>query len=76
MREVVIVDAVRTPIGRAGRDQAYYKDIRADDLADAVRCKHEEADLLRALNGWCAKDRPFAHPVNWEDVVHEDDVER
>jgi acetyl-CoA acetyltransferase family protein len=33
VREVVIVDGVRTPIGRAGKDKGYYKDIRADDLA-------------------------------------------
>ncbi len=33
MREVVIVDGVRTPIGKAGRDKGYYKDIRGDDLA-------------------------------------------
>ena len=33
MREVVIVDGVRTPIGRAGKDKGYYKDIRSDDLA-------------------------------------------
>ncbi len=33
MREVVIVDGVRTPIGKAGRDKGYYKDVRADDLA-------------------------------------------
>lgn len=33
MREVVIVDGVRTPIGKAGKDKGYYKEIRADDLA-------------------------------------------
>jgi len=36
MREVVIVDGVGTPIGKAGRDKGYYKDVRADDLA--VNC--------------------------------------
>jgi acetyl-CoA acyltransferase len=36
MREVVIVDGVRTPIGKAGREKGYYKDVRADDLA--VNC--------------------------------------
>jgi len=35
MREVVIVDGIRTPIGRAGRDQAYYKEVRGDDLSVA-----------------------------------------
>ncbi len=33
MREVVIVDGTRTPIGRGGKDKGYYKDIRGDDLA-------------------------------------------
>jgi acetyl-CoA acyltransferase len=33
VREVVIVDGVRTPIGKAGKDKGYYKDIRGDDLA-------------------------------------------
>ena len=33
MRGAVIIDGVRTPIGRAGREQAYFKDFRGDDLA-------------------------------------------
>ncbi len=32
MREVVIVDVIRVPIGKAGKDKGYYKDIRGDDL--------------------------------------------
>jgi acetyl-CoA acetyltransferase len=32
MREVVIVDGIRVPIGKAGSDKGYYKDIRGDDL--------------------------------------------
>ncbi len=32
MNEVVIVDGVRTPIGRSNKD-GYYKDVRADDLS-------------------------------------------
>jgi hypothetical protein len=30
--EVVIVDSVRKPIARGGKDKSYYKDIRADGL--------------------------------------------
>jgi len=56
MREVVIVDALRTPIGRAGRDQAYYKDIRADDLS--VFC------VKRLL-----ERNPAVDPAEIEDVV-------
>jgi acetyl-CoA acyltransferase len=40
MRQAVIIDAVRTPIGRAHADKGIYRDVRADDLS---------ADLMRAL---------------------------
>jgi acetyl-CoA acyltransferase len=56
MREVVIVDGIRTPIGRAGRDQAYYKDVRADDLG--VACVKRLLERSPALN-----------PAEIEDVV-------
>ena len=35
MTEAVIVDGVRTPLARGGKDKSYYKDIRADDLGAA-----------------------------------------
>lgn len=56
MHEAVIVDGVRTPIGRAGRDQAYYKDIRADELG--VFCVKRLLERNPALN-----------PAEIEDVV-------
>jgi acetyl-CoA acyltransferase len=56
MREVAIVDGVRTPIGRAGRDQAYYKDVRGDDLS--VAC------IKRLL-----QRSPELNPADIEDVV-------
>jgi acetyl-CoA acyltransferase len=56
MREVVIVDGIRTPIGRAGREQAYYKDIRGDDLG--VVCVKRLVERSPALN-----------PAEIEDVV-------
>src|SRR5438132_10036702 len=40
MRHAVIIDAVRTPIGRAHPDKGIYRDVRADDLS---------ADILKAL---------------------------
>src|SRR5258708_7253697 len=40
MRHAVIIDAVRTPIGRAHRDKGIFRDVRADDLS---------ADLMKAL---------------------------
>ncbi|HMC88233.1 MAG TPA: acetyl-CoA C-acyltransferase FadA [Gemmataceae bacterium] len=40
MRQAVIIDAVRTPIGRAHAEKGIFRDVRADDLS---------ADLMRAL---------------------------
>jgi len=40
MRHAVIVEAVRTPIGRAHPEKGIYRDVRADDLS---------ADLMQAL---------------------------
>ncbi len=40
MRQAVIIDAVRTPIGRAHAEKGIYRDVRADDLS---------ADLMKAL---------------------------
>ena len=40
MRQAVIIDAVRTPIGRAHKDKGMFRDVRADDLS---------ADLMKAL---------------------------
>src|SRR5579875_2722174 len=56
MTQAVIVDGVRTPIARAGKDRSYYKDIRADDLgAICVR------ELLRR--------NPQINPAEIEDVI-------
>ena len=40
MRLAVIIDAIRTPIGRAHPEKGIYRDVRADDLS---------ADLMKAL---------------------------
>jgi acetyl-CoA acyltransferase len=40
MRTAVIIDAVRTPIGRAHPEKGIFRDVRADDLS---------ADLMKAL---------------------------
>ncbi len=55
MREVVIVDAVRTPIGRASKE-GYYKDVRADELG--VACVRRLLERNRKLD-----------PAEIEDVV-------
>src|SRR2546423_5822129 len=54
MRHAVVIDAVRTPIGRAHPDKGMYRDVRADDLS---------ADLMRAL-----LDRVGLPPAAVEDV--------
>ncbi|MGP0065305.1 MAG: thiolase family protein [Isosphaeraceae bacterium] len=36
MSQAVIIDAVRTPIGRASADKGYYRDVRADELSAYV----------------------------------------
>src|SRR5579883_1443635 len=56
MTEAVIVDGIRTPIARAGKDKSYYKDIRADDLG--AMCVRE---LLRR--------NPKVNPAEIEDVM-------
>ena len=33
MRHAVIIDDLRTPIGRASAENGYYRDVRADDLS-------------------------------------------
>jgi len=55
MREVVIVDGIRTPIGRSNK-AGYYKDIRADDLS--VMCVRRLLERNRKLD-----------PAEIEDVV-------
>jgi acetyl-CoA acyltransferase len=55
MHEVVIVDGVRTPIGRANKD-GYYKDVRADDLG--VMCVRRLLERNRKVD-----------PAQIEDVV-------
>jgi acetyl-CoA acyltransferase len=36
MRNAVIIDAVRTPVGRASADKGYYRDVRSEDLSAHV----------------------------------------
>src|SRR5881227_1923173 len=54
MRQAVIIDAVRTPIGRAHPEKGIFRDVRADDLS---------ADLLKAL-----LDRVQLPPAAVEDI--------
>jgi acetyl-CoA acyltransferase len=55
MKQAVIVDALRTPIGRAHKDKGMFRDVRSDDLA---------AGVVRAL-----VERSGINPSEIEDVV-------
>ncbi len=55
MKQAVVVDCVRTPVGRAHRDKGVFRDVRSDDLA--VAC-------IRAL-----VERSGIDPAAVEDVV-------
>jgi acetyl-CoA acyltransferase len=54
MRRAVVIDAVRTPIGRAHAEKGIFRDVRADDLS---------ADLMRPL-----LDRVGLPPSAVEDI--------
>ncbi|MGD9648962.1 MAG: acetyl-CoA C-acyltransferase FadA [Pirellulales bacterium] len=55
MKTAVIVDCVRTPVGRAHKDKGVYRDVRSDDLAVTV---------VKAL-----VERTGIDPAHIEDVV-------
>ncbi len=55
MKNAVIIEGLRTPIGRAHRDKGFFRDVRSDDLAVAV---------IRAL-----VERTGIDPSAIEDVV-------
>jgi acetyl-CoA acyltransferase len=55
MKHAVVVDCVRTPIGRAHKDKGVFRDVRSDDLA---------VEVVRAL-----VERTGIDPAEVEDVV-------
>jgi acetyl-CoA acyltransferase len=56
MRRAVVIDAVRTPIGRAHPEKGIYRDVRADDLS---------ADLMKALVGRVGIPAPEIEDIQW-----------
>ncbi len=56
MRNAVIIDAVRTPIGRAHPDKGIYRDVRADDLS---------ADLMNALLERVGIPAALVEDIHW-----------
>src|SRR5271166_6445940 len=62
MRKAVVVEAVRTPIGRAHAEKGMYRDVRADDLS---------ADLMRALLQRANVPASEVEDVHWGCVKQE-----
>jgi acetyl-CoA acyltransferase len=56
MRQAVVVDALRTPVGRASADKGYFRDVRAEDLS---------ADLIKALVAKTGIDPARIEDVRW-----------
>jgi acetyl-CoA acyltransferase len=56
MRQAVIIDAVRTPIGRAHPEKGMYRDVRADDLS---------AHIIRALVDRVGLPQELIEDVHW-----------
>src|SRR5262245_9571680 len=56
MRNAVIVDAVRTPVGRAHPEKGIYRDVRADDLS---------ADLMNALLQRVGIPAALVEDIHW-----------
>ncbi len=51
MRHAVVIDAVRTPIGKASSDKGIYRDVRAEELSAHVIDAVDEADGNRSAPG-------------------------
>jgi acetyl-CoA acyltransferase len=62
MRNAVIIEAVRTPIGRAHAEKGMYRDVRADDLS---------ADLMKALLQKAKVPASAIEDIHWGCVKQE-----
>lgn len=56
MRHAVVIDAVRTPIGRASADKGFFRDVRAEDLS---------AHVLRAVVERTGVEPSLIEDVKW-----------
>jgi acetyl-CoA acyltransferase len=56
MRNAVVIDAVRTPVGRASSDKGYFRDVRSEDLS---------AHIIKALVDRTGIDRHVIEDVRW-----------
>ena len=56
MKTAVIIDAVRTPVGRASSDKGYFRDVRAEDLS---------AQVMRAIVERTGIEKRLIEDVKW-----------
>jgi acetyl-CoA acyltransferase len=56
MQNAVVIDAVRTPIGRASADKGYFRDVRSEDLS---------AHVIRAIVERTGIDPKLIEDVRW-----------
>jgi len=56
MQNAVVIDAVRTPIGRASADKGYFRDVRSEDLS---------AHVIRAIVQRTGIDPKLIEDVRW-----------
>lgn len=64
MRHAVVIDAVRTPIGKAHPEKGMFRDVRADDLS---------ADLMKALLERTRLAPELVEDVQWGCVKQQDE---
>src|SRR4051794_27096451 len=64
MRSAVVIDAVRTPIGRAHPEKGMFRDTRADDLS---------ADLISALMKRVGVPATLVEDIHWGCVKQQDE---
>lgn len=62
MRQAVVIEAVRTPVGRAHAEKGMFRDVRADDLsADLIKALLDKtgvpADAVEDVHWGCAKQQ-------------------
>lgn len=62
MRHAVVIDAVRSPVGRAHPDKGMYRDVRADDLS---------ADIMKALLDKAKVPPGAVEDIHWGCVKQE-----
>jgi len=62
MKNAVVIDAVRTPIGRASSDRGYFRDVRSEDLS---------AHVIQALVKRTGIDPKQVEDVRWGCVMQQ-----